>query len=216
MAFLRSGGLQLALTGVCAAAGIAGALVGRASPESPARLVLYGISYLAGGFGPGRDLIRNLLARRLDINLLMVAAALGSAALGHWGEGAVLLFLFSLSGALEQITMERTARSIRSLVTLRPDTALVVRGGEESRVAVDAIAVGETVRALPGEHFAVDGVIVAGLSAADESTLTGEAEPVEKEPGSRVYAGTVNLRGAPLIRVEKRPDETTLSRIGPA
>jgi Cd2+/Zn2+-exporting ATPase len=211
--FLRSGGLQLALTALCAAAGIAGAAVGRTHPHSPARLVLYAISYLAGGFGPGRDLVRNLLARELDINLLMVAAAAGSAALGHWGEGAVLLFLFSLSGALERITMERTARSIESLVQLRPDTALVLRGGVETRVTVEAIAVGEMVRTLPGEHYAVDGVIVEGSSAADESTLTGEAEPVEKEQGARVFAGTVNLRGAPLVRVEKRPEETTLSRI---
>jgi Cd2+/Zn2+-exporting ATPase len=210
---LRSGGLQLALTGVCAAAGLAGAALGRTHPHSSARLVLYAVSYLAGGFGPGRELIANLLARQLDINLLMVAAAAGSAALGHFGEGAVLLFLFSLSGALERITMERTARSIESLVTLRPDTAMVVRGGVEARVPVESIEVGEMVRTLPGEHFAVDGVILEGSSSADESTLTGEAEPVEKEPGQSVFAGTVNLRGAPLVRVEKRPEETTLSRI---
>ncbi len=211
---LASGGLQLRLTLVCAVAGLLGAAVGRFfDPHSPVRIALYVISYLAGGFGPGRELIRNLLARRLDINLLMVAAALGSAALGHWGEGAILLFLFSLSGALERITMERTARSIQSLVTLRPDTALVVRPGGEARVPIETIEVGEQVRAAPGEHFAVDGVILEGSSSADESTLTGESEPVEKEPGARVFAGTVNLRGAPLIRVEKRPEETTLSRI---
>jgi Zn2+/Cd2+-exporting ATPase len=211
--FLRSGGLQLALTGLCAAAGIAAAALGRTHPQSSARLVLYGVSYLAGGFGPGRELIANLLARQLDINLLMVAAAAGSAALGHFGEGAVLLFLFSLSGALERITMERTARSIESLVQLRPDTAVVLRDGVETRVPVESIEVGETVRTLPGEHFAVDGVIVEGSSSADESTLTGEAEPVEKEPGESVFAGTMNLRGAPLVRVEKRPEETTLARI---
>jgi Cd2+/Zn2+-exporting ATPase len=211
--FLASGGLQLRLTIVCAVAGLLGAAAGRFFPNSPVRIALYVVSYAAGGFGPGRDLIRNLLARRLDINLLMVAAALGSAALGHWGEGAVLLFLFSLSGALERITMERTARSIESLVTLRPDTALVVRPDGEVRVPIESIEVGEHVRAAPGEHFAVDGVIVEGSSSADESTLTGESEPIEKEPGARVYAGTVNLRGAPLIRVEKRPEETTLSRI---
>ena len=211
--FLRSGGLQLGLTAICAVSGLAGAAVGRLHPGSELRLPLYLLAYLSGGFGPGRELVRNLLARQLDINLLMVAAALGSAALGHWGEGAVLLFLFSLSGALERITMERTARSIESLVQLRPDTAVVLREGGETRVPVEAIQVGETVRALPGERFAVDGVILEGSSDADESTLTGEAEPIEKEPGARVYAGTVNLRGAPLIRVEKRPEETTLSRI---
>jgi len=210
---LRSGGLQLALTAGCAVLGLAGAAAGRWGPEPGLRIPLYVASYLLGGFGPTRDLIRNLLRRTLDINLLMIAAAAGSAFLGHWGEGAVLLFLFSLSGALEQITMERTARSIESLVHLRPDTALVLRSGVETRVPVEAIAVGETVRALPGEHFAVDGEIVDGSSSADEATLTGESEPVEKRPGDKVFAGTVNLSGAPLVRVEKRPEETTLSRI---
>ena len=210
---LRSGGLQLALTGGCAALGLAGAAAGRFSPDSGTRVPLYIASYILGGFGPTRDLVRNLLRRQLDINLLMVAAALGSAFLGHWGEGAVLLFLFSLSGALEQITMERTTRSIESLVHLRPDTALVLRNGTETRVPVEAIAVGEMVRALPGEYFAVDGEIVEGSSSADEATLTGESEPVEKHPGDKVFAGTVNLRGAPLVRVEKRPEETALSRI---
>jgi len=125
----------------------------------------------------------------------------------------VLLFLFSLSGALERLTMERTARSIESLIELRPETALVVRGGVEQRVSVESIAVGESVRAAPGERFAVDGVILEGDTAADESTITGESMPVEKKPGDRVFAGTVNLVGAPLIRTERRADQTALSRI---
>ncbi len=203
----------MALTGVCAVAGLAGAAAGRWLPDQGLRVPLYTLAYLSGGFGPTRDLVRNLLARRLDINLLMVAAAVGSMALGHWGEGAVLLFLFSLSGALERYTMERTARSIESLVELRPDSALVIRGDADVRVPVGEIVIGEMVRAVPGEHFAVDGVIVDGRSEADESTITGEAEPVEKGPGDKVYAGTVNLRGAPILRVERGPEETTLSRI---
>ncbi|MGE5175270.1 MAG: heavy metal translocating P-type ATPase [Hyphomicrobiales bacterium] len=211
--FLRSGGLQLGLTAACAASGLGGAAIGRWAPETELRLPLYLFSYATGAFGPTRELIRNLLARQLDINLLMIVAAAGSALLGHWGEGAVLLFLFSLSGALERITMERTARSIESLIQLRPDTALVLRDGAERRVPVESIAVGERVRALPGEHFAVDGVILEGTSSADEATLTGESEPIEKAPGDKVFAGTLNLRGAPVIRVEKRPEETTLSRI---
>lgn len=211
--FLLSADWQMALTAVCAAAGIAGAAVGRWSPEGGLRIPLYVLSYLTGGIGPTRALVRNLLARQIDINLLMVSAAIGSAALDHWGEGAVLLFLFSLSGALERHTMERTARSIESLIELRPDTALVIRGGVESRVPVGEIAIGERVRAMPGERFAVDGIVMEGSTESDESTITGEALPVEKNPGDMVFAGTVNLRGAPILRVEKGPEETTLSRI---
>jgi Cd2+/Zn2+-exporting ATPase len=196
---------------LCGLSGLAAAAAGRWAPAY--EVPLYVVSYATGGYGPGRDLLDHIRRRELDINLLMVAAAAGSAILGHWGEGAVLLFLFSLSGALERLTMERTARTIGSLVELRPDTALVVRDGVETRVRVEEIDVGESVRAKPGERFAVDGTVVEGTTTADESTITGESVPVEKEPGDLVYAGTMNLQGAPLLRVTKGPSETTLSRI---
>ncbi len=211
--FIRSAHVQMLLTGLCAVTGLAGAATGLWAPQSGLRVPLYVVSYLCGGTGPTRDLVRNLLARQLDINLLMIVAALGSAALGHWGEGAVLLFLFSLSGALERYTMERTKRSIESLVELRPDTALVLRNGVEIRVRVEEIAVGEHVRAIPGERFAVDGVILEGETTTDESTITGESAPVDKQPGGLIFAGTVNLRGAPIVRVTRTSEETTLSRI---
>ena len=211
--FVRSAHVQMILTALCAVSGLTGAAVGHWDPQSGLRIPLYAVSYACGGFGPTRDLVRNLLARRLDINLLMVVAAAGSAALGHWGEGAILLFLFSLSGALERYTMERTERSIESLVELRPDTALVLRDGGEVRVRVEEISVGERVRAIPGERFAVDGVILEGDTTADESTITGESTPIDKRPGGLVFAGTANLRGAPIVRVTHPPEETTLSRI---
>ena len=209
--YLASADWQLFLTGLCAATGLAGAAAGTWAPSL--KIPLYVVSYLTGGYGPTRELIRHLLAKQLDINLLMVVAAAGSAFLGHWGEGAVLLFLFSLSGALESSTMERTARTIEGLVELRPETALLLRGGVETRVPVESIRVGDHVRALPGERFAVDGRILDGQSEADESTITGESAPVDKGPGDRVFAGTVNLRGAPTVLVEKEQEETTLARI---
>ncbi|HEU4725881.1 MAG TPA: heavy metal translocating P-type ATPase [Candidatus Eisenbacteria bacterium] len=213
LSLLASADWQMGLTALCAIAGLAGAGVGRAGGDPAWRIALYAVSYLAGGWGPTRDLLANLLRGQLDINLLMIAAAAGSAALGHWGEGAILLFLFSLSGTLEGYTMERTARSIESLIELRPDTALVVRDGRETRLPIESIGVGERVRTLPGERFAVDGTIEEGETAADESTLTGESAPVTKRPGDRVFAGTLNAHGAPLVRVEKMPGETTISKI---
>lgn len=212
--FIRSANVQMALTSACAVFGAAAAALGHVRAGPPElRQLLYVIAYVSGGFGPTRDLVRNLVRRQLDINLLMVVAALGSAFIGHWGEGAVLLFLFSLSGALERYTMERTARSIESLTELRPDSALVLRDGAEVRVRIEEIRVGELVRAKPGERFAVDGSVVEGVTAADESTITGESQPVDKEAGDRVFAGTLNLTGAPIVRVTKTPEETTLSRI---
>ena len=211
--FLATADWQMVLTALCALTGLGGVAVGRWGTDPAWRVPLYIVSYLTGGWGPTRDLLANIFRGQLDINLLMIAAAAGSAVLGHWGEGAVLLFLFSLSGTLERYTMERTARSIESLVELRPDTALVVRNGREERVAVETIAVGADVRTLPGERFAVDGVILDGETSADESTLTGESEPVTKRPGDKVFAGTLNLHGAPLVRVEKTTEETALSKI---
>ncbi|HEX5032043.1 MAG TPA: HAD-IC family P-type ATPase, partial [Candidatus Eisenbacteria bacterium] len=213
MKTLLSGDQELTLTVICAVAGIAAGTADRWAPGAGLRIPLFVISYLAGAIGPGLDLIRNLLARRLDINLLMVTAATGSAVLGHWGEGAVLLFLFSLSGALERRAMERTTRTIEGLIELRPDTALVLRDGREERVPVQDVRLDDRVRAIPGERFAVDGIVVEGQSEADESTITGESIPVEKGPGSRVFAGTMNLRGAPIVRVDKAAEETTLARI---
>ena len=210
---LLSGDQELTLTVICAVAGLAAGASDRWAPGAGLRIPLFVVSYLAGGIGPGLDLVRNLLGGRLDINLLMVTAALGSAVLGHWGEGAVLLFLFSLSGALERRAMERTKRTIEGLIELRPDTALVLRDGREERVPVLEVRVGDRVRAIPGERFAVDGIMVEGLSEADESTITGESVPVEKGPGSRVFAGTMNLRGSPIVRVDKAAEETTLARI---
>ena len=213
LSLLASADWQMGLTALCAVSGLAGAAVGRMGADPAWRIGLYTVSFLSGGWGPTRDLIAHILRGQLDINLLMIAAAAGSAVLGHWGEGAVLLFLFSLSGTLEGYTMERTARSIESLIELRPDTALVVRDGSEVRLPVESIGIGERVRTLPGERFAVDGTIEEGETAADESTLTGESAPVTKRPGDRVFAGTVNVHGAPLVRVEKMPSETTISKI---
>src|SRR6185436_6966858 len=107
--------------------------------------LLYAVSYLSGGWAPVKNVVRSTLDRKLDVNFLMVFAAIGAAIIGDWGEGATLLFLFSLSGALEKITLERTARSIEALIELRPDTALVLRGGAEVRVPIESIGVGERV-----------------------------------------------------------------------
>ncbi|HEX3113124.1 MAG TPA: heavy metal translocating P-type ATPase, partial [Candidatus Eisenbacteria bacterium] len=170
MKTLLSGDQELTLTVICAVSGLAAGASDRWAPGAGLRIPLFVVSYLAGGIGPGLDLVRNLLGGRLDINLLMVTAALGSAILGHWGEGAVLLFLFSLSGSLERRAMERTKRTIEGLIELRPDTALVLRDGREERVPVHEVRVGDRVRAIPGERFAVDGIMVEGLSEADEST----------------------------------------------
>src|SRR5690606_23063955 len=139
-------------------------------------------AYLAGGIGPAINASTSLRKGQLNVDLLMIVAAIGAAAIGDWIEGVVLLFLFSLSGTLEAFAMYRTTRSIESLIQLRRREALLVREGvaEDQRVAVESLQLGDVVRVRPGERFAVDGVVCDGETWADEATLTGESEPIHK------------------------------------
>jgi len=204
--------LLAVLTTICAISGLAGWGCAR-SGQPIAALLLFIASYATGGYGPVREVWHTLTQRRLDVNLLMILAALGAAAIGEWAEGCVLLFLFSLSGTLEKYTLERTARSIETLIELRPDTAAVVRNGQETRVPLDTIQPGDLVRVVPAERLGVDGRIVEGASALDESTLTGESLPVDKTVGDEVFAGALNHRGTLLIQATRPSSESMLSKI---
>ncbi|MBI3828978.1 MAG: heavy metal translocating P-type ATPase [Planctomycetes bacterium] len=200
------------LTAACAVCGLGGYFAATHA-QSALALALYAVAYLAGGWGPLREVARAVAQRQIDVNFLMVLAALGAASIGQMGEGVALLFLFSLSGTLEKYTLERTARSIESLVKLRPDQATVVRGGVEVRVPLEQVLPGELVRIVPSERLGVDGVIAEGSSALDESTLTGESIPVEKGAGEEVFAGTLNHRGTLLVKVTRTSSETMLAKI---
>ena len=196
-------------TGACAALGLAGWAVGHGNWA----VTLYALSYIAGGASATATAISELARRRLGVDLLMILAAAGAATLGDWVEGAVLLFLFSLSNTLEAYAMYRTTRSIDALIRLRPREACLVRDGVESHVPVEALNIGETIRVRPGERFPVDGEVAEGETWADEATLTGESEPVSKVVGSQTFAGTINGRGSVLIRMTRAVADTTLERI---
>jgi len=175
----------------------------------------YIIAGVAGGVFPASSAFAALREGRPTVDLLMIIAALGAAAIGDWGEGVVLLFLFSLSGTLEGFAMYRTTRSIESLVHLRPREAwLVVEGSQEDRrVAVETLLIGNLIRVRPGERFPVDGDVAEGETWADESTLTGESEQIQKTPGAKVYSGTINGNGNVLVKMTWAVADTTLERI---
>jgi Cd2+/Zn2+-exporting ATPase len=196
-------------TALCAAFALAGWLLG----GTPAAVPAFVAAYVAGGVGPTATMVAALRRRQLGVDLLMLLAALGAAALGDWAEGAVLLFLFSLSGTLEAYAAYRTTHSIESLIHLRPREASLVRGDEEVRVPVESLAVGDTVHIRPGERFAVDGEVVEGETWADEATITGESTPIHKGSGAPVFAGTINGRGSVLVRMTRAVADTTLERI---
>jgi Zn2+/Cd2+-exporting ATPase len=203
-----------ALTALCLVAllvGWLGVISGVLSPT--AVLIAYVVSYIAGGFYATGKAIGELLGGSLSVDLLMITAALGAAAIGEWPEGAILLFLFSLSGTLEQFVLARTRRAIEALMDLTPDEAIVLRNGQEVRVPVEDLRLDEIILVRPGERIAADGNIHSGSTSIDQSALTGESMPVERNVGDPVFAGTINLNGAIEVCVTRLASETTLARI---
>ncbi|MCY4538473.1 MAG: heavy metal translocating P-type ATPase, partial [Chloroflexi bacterium] len=171
------------------------------------------LSYLAGGFFGAKTALESLREREIDVDLLMVLAALGAAVVGEWHEGAILLFLFSLSNVLQDYAIGRSRRAISSLFTLYPQEATVKRGADIIRLKLEEIRLGDIVLIEPGERIPVDGVVVAGVSAVDQSPITGESMPADKSAGELVYAGTLNKQGILDVRALKPAGETTLARI---
>ncbi|MCU0781686.1 MAG: cadmium-translocating P-type ATPase [Akkermansiaceae bacterium] len=174
----------------------------------------YAAAFLLGGWDAAVDTYERLKRVTLDIHFLMLAVAVGAAAIGSWWEGGTLLFLFSLSNALEAMAQARTEREIRSLFNESPKTATVVaEDGSEHTVPTEALSPGQTIRILPDHQFPADAVVLRGRSAADESSLTGESDPVEKEPGDTVFSGTLNTYGPLLAEVLRPPGESAHARI---
>lgn len=175
---------------------------------------LYIAAYVAGGYRKAREGIKTLIFERdLDVDLLMVIAAIGAASIGYWQDGAILIFIFALSGALEGYTMEKTNRDIRSIMKLRPERALVLRGQTEVQVKVEELKEGDLVLTKPGERIPADGRIREGYSAVDQASITGESIPVDKGTGDEVFAGTINGQGALVIEVMKPAEATLLAKI---
>jgi Zn2+/Cd2+-exporting ATPase len=177
----------------------------------------YTLTYLAGGGPISIDAVKALLRGRLEIDLLMILAALAAAAVGEPRDGAILLFLFSLAGTLEERAMGTTRRAVAALMRLRPDTARVVEGegphAAESERPADDVAIGARIRVRAGERVPLDGTVLEGSSAVDQSPITGESVPVDKSAGDEVFAGTVNGHGTLLLRVGKRATDSTLARM---
>jgi len=200
---------QLAVAILCGVFGLTGFF-------SPAALKVfaYAAAYLAGGFYPAEEVWKRLRKRTIDVHFLMLAVAAGAAGIGAWGEGATLLFLFSLSTALEHFALGRTQKEIRSLFRDAPKvaTALDARGNERE-VKVGQLKPGMRLLIKPGEQFPVDAEIAKGGTAADESNLTGEATPLGKNVGDTTLAGTINLWGAVEVIVTRPAAESSLQKI---
>lgn len=209
---------------------LAGWLIGRAG-SGPEWLptACYVVSYFFGGFYTVREAIENLRAKRFEIDTLMLVAAAGAAALGSWGEGALLLFLFSLGHSLEHYAMGRARRAIEALAKLAPETATVRREAGTEVVPLEKLQVGDVVVVKPNERLPADGVVVVGTSSVNQAPVTGESVPVDKRPvddgkaaignfervaaENRVFAGTINGSGAMDVMVARKSDQSTMARV---
>ena len=182
---------------------------------SPWRWAPFGLAYAVGGIPIARDTWVTLREGRLSIDFLMGAAALGAAAVGEPFEGVVLIFLFTLSNALESRALGRTRRAVEALVELRPDSAVLLSpdGTEVGRVPAGELQPGDRIRVRPGERLAADGRVVEGTADVDQSAITGESLPVRKEEGSEVFAATILAGGALVVEVTRHPEDTLLARI---
>lgn len=175
--------------------------------------VMYALAIVVGGSLVWRRAAASIRARSLDMNILMSLAVAGAAALGEWSEGAAVIVLFALGGLLESRSVARTRRSIGELIALAPESARVRRDGAEVEVSPKDVAIGETVVVRPGERVPLDGVIVEGVSAFDESPVTGESVPVDRGPGDAVFAGSLNTSGLVAFESTTLASDTTLARI---
>jgi Zn2+/Cd2+-exporting ATPase len=190
-----------------------GLILERVGAGAGLTLALNIATYIFGGSFALKNIVASLHKGRVEVDLLMVLAALGAAYIGHWSEGAVLLFLFSLSNVLQHYALRRTERAIGALLELRPDTVTLRRDEQLVKVALDAVRAGDMLVLRPGERVAVDAQIVAGSGSFDESTITGESMPVSKGAGATIFAGTLNQSGAIDAQVLRPAAESTLSRI---
>ncbi|MDO3648337.1 heavy metal translocating P-type ATPase [Nocardia mangyaensis] len=174
---------------------------------------LYLACYGAGGWEPGLAGLRALRAKTLDVDLLMVVAAIGAAAIGQVMDGGLLIVIFAVSGALEAVATARTEDSVRGLLDYAPDTATLLTDGGERTVEAKGLDVGAVILVRPGERIAADGTVLGGASEVDQATVTGESMPVDKCTGDEVFAGTLNGTGVLRVRVDRRAADSVVARI---
>lgn len=176
-------------------------------------LPLYMIAIVFGGWGNFRKAASALPRLNFNMSILMSVAVLGALAIGQYEEGASVAFLYAISEMLEAWTMERARRSIKQLMDIAPKTARVQRACGELEMPVEEIVIGDIIVVRPGEKISMDGIVIAGESAVNQATITGESIPTEKTPGDAVYAGTLNSHGSLEVRVTKLVQDTTIAKI---
>lgn len=189
-------------------------LVGKDGHESLS-IAFYIIAFLIGGFAKAKEGIEETIAdKQLNVEMLMVFAAIGSAIIGYWAEGAILIFIFAVSGALETYTLNKSHKEISALMDMQPEEAwLVQEDGSTISVPTSSLSVGSNIVVRPGERIPVDGIILQGTTSIDMSAINGESVPVAKERNDELFAGTMNISGVIHMEMTKPSSDTLFQKI---
>lgn len=189
-------------------------ILGKNGFEQPS-VTMYIIAFIIGGFAKAKEGIEETIANKeLNVEMLMVFAAIGSGLIGYWAEGAILIFIFAISGAMETFTLNKSHQEISALMEMQPEEAwLIQEDGTEIKVATSSLQVGSKLLVKPGERIPVDGAIIHGTTSIDMSAINGESVPVTKEIGDDLFAGTVNMSGAIQMEMTKPSEDSLFQKI---
>ncbi|MBU9724323.1 MULTISPECIES: heavy metal translocating P-type ATPase [Bacillaceae] len=195
---------------------LAGYIAEQTALAGSSAITLYLLSYAIGGYYKTKEGVLDLVKdRSLNVEILMILAAIGAAYIGYWNEGAILIFIFSLSGAMETYTFQKSEKDLSALIEMAPAEANLIdeKTGNARTVPVDTIEVGDRVLIRPGERVPVDGVVINGETTVDEAALTGEAVPVTKTYDSQVFNGTINGKGSMTVEVTKKNADSLFQKM---
>ncbi len=202
------------LLALAASLSISSAFILETAAFEAASRIAYLVAIICGGLPVLKKALISLKKRSLDSNVLMIIAVCGALSIDQWSEGAAVVVLFALGHALEHHTLDKTRRAIGDLFSLAPQKAIRLNDdGQQEEVAAVDIKPGESILIRPGQRIPLDGEVSAGTSDVDQAPITGESAPVEKEPGSPVFAGTLNHNGALTVLVKKPYQDSTLASI---
>lgn len=184
------------------------------SEETTLSITFWGLAFLIGGFFKAKEGVEETLAEKsLNVEILMILAALGAFLIGYYSEGAVLIIIFSISGVLESYTSSKSEKALTSLLKLAPKTAHLLKDGEEFDVDIEDLKIDDVVIVKVGEQVPVDGIVLEGESSVDQQAITGEFMPVFKKPHDDIYAGAINLDGVLRIKTMKDPKDSVVQKI---